>query len=217
MDFGLAFSYPFKDPEWVKKIGVIGLITIIPIFGQIVLLGWTLEITRRVLRKEPVSLPDIDLGEQFSLGLRGLVVGLGYALPIIIFELPISLIGAFQGNGDQTAQTLYAVVSVCCGGLVVLYSLVLAVWLPAAYANMVARNEISAGFNFSRIFALLQAAPGAYLLVFVANLLGAIIVPLGLILCIIGVVFTATYFNAVMGDLYGQAYNEATQNSAVLA
>ena len=36
MDFGLAFSYLFKDPDWFKKIVIVALIGLIPIVD-----GWS--------------------------------------------------------------------------------------------------------------------------------------------------------------------------------
>src|SRR5256885_11074944 len=37
-----AFVWPFRDPEWPAKIGIIGLILLIPIVGSINGLGWML-------------------------------------------------------------------------------------------------------------------------------------------------------------------------------
>src|SRR2546430_17478367 len=37
-----AFVWPFRDPQWPAKIGIIGLILLIPIVGSINGLGWML-------------------------------------------------------------------------------------------------------------------------------------------------------------------------------
>jgi hypothetical protein len=48
MEFGRAFSYAFEDSEWIKKVGIAALVFLIPLLGLIILMGWSLEIIRRV-------------------------------------------------------------------------------------------------------------------------------------------------------------------------
>lgn len=50
MDFGSSFSFVFKDPDWVKKLLIMGLVTLIPVLGQLVLMGWMAEVLRRTAR-----------------------------------------------------------------------------------------------------------------------------------------------------------------------
>ncbi len=51
MDFGKAFTYAFEDQDWLKKLGIGGLLLLIPIFGILAVMGWTVEITRRVIHR----------------------------------------------------------------------------------------------------------------------------------------------------------------------
>ncbi len=216
MNFGQAFTYVFEDPDWAKKVLIPALIGIIPLVGQIFLLGWSLDITRRVMQQNPRPLPDLDFGRQLMDGLKAMVIGLVYAIPIIIIQVPISIVSAGlanNGSPDQnTVATLFGIVSLCCGGLIFIYSLLLAFYMPAAYANFIANEKLSAGFRFSEIIALLRAAPGAYLLVLLGLIVSGFIGGLGAIACFIGVFATLAYSMAVNGHLYGQAYNEATRN-----
>lgn len=215
MDFGKAFSYPFEDPDWAKKIIIPALITLIPIFGEIFILGWMLDIVRRVIRRDPTPLPELDLGRQFVDGLKALVVGLVFAIPILILELPtiILSVNSSSGNMDQqTANGLITIVSLCCGGLVIIYALLMAFVTPAAYANMVAKDQLSAAFRFSELWTLIRANPGAWLMVFLGVLVTGFIAPLGTIACVVGVLLTATYAMVVNAHLYGQAYNASVQN-----
>ena len=62
MDFGLAFSYVFQDRDWLRKVGIVALISLIPILGQLVLIGWSLNITKRVIERHPEPLPEVDFG-----------------------------------------------------------------------------------------------------------------------------------------------------------
>ncbi len=216
MDFGKAFSFPFQDPDWLKKIIIPAVVMLIPVLGMIVVLGWMLDITRRVIRQETAPLPDLDFGKNLSDGFKGFVIGLVYAIPAIIFSLPPALVSGLTASGDSgTAETLGPVaiiVMLCCYGLLFVYALALNVLLPAAMGNFIATGNMGAAFRFSEVFGLVRAAPGAYLLVLVGVLLAGLLSSLGSILCVIGVFLTYAYAMAIQGHLYGQAYNEATAN-----
>jgi len=215
MDFGKAFSFPFEDPDWAKKIIIPALILLIPIVGQIFALGWMLGVTRRVIRRELALLPDLQFGEQISDGLKAFVIGLVYALPVIIIVIPLSIVTsmtAASGADQETVGVAVAIVSVCCYGIIFLYSILMALVLPAAYTRMIATGNLGAAFRFQEVIGLVRSAPGPYLLVFVGSILSGLVAGLGSILCVIGVVLTYIYAMAVNGHLYGQAYNEAVAN-----
>lgn len=215
MDFGKAFTYPFQDPDWAKKIIIPGLVMLIPILGQIVLLGWMLDITRRVIRQDPNPLPELEFGKNLSDGFKGFVISLVYAIPAIIFSLPPAILNAMVGSGSSDLESMgpvMIIVMICCYGLLTLYSLLLAVIAPAAMGNFVAHENMSAGFRFAEVFGLVRSAVGPYLLVLVGAMLSGLIAQLGIIACVIGFFVTYAYAMAVNGHLYGQAYNEATQN-----
>jgi hypothetical protein len=219
MNFGQAFTYVFEDPDWAKKVLIPALIGLIPLIGQFFLIGWSLDVTRRVMQQNPRPLPDLDFGRQLVDGLKAAVIGLVYALPILVLEIPIMIASAaVSGNGNMdsnTAGTLVTIVSLCCGGLIMIYALLMAFALPAAYGNFIANERLGAAFRFNEIFALLRAAPGAYLLTFLGLIVSGFIAGLGSIACFIGVFVTLAYSQAVNGHLYGQAYNEAIRNRAI--
>ena len=101
-----------------------------------------------------------------------------------------------------------------CGGCVTFILAILAAFIiPAAYANFAVKGSFGAAFSFGEVFGLIKAAPGAYVLVLLGSILAGIIGMLGVIACVIGVIFTMAYASAIMGHLYGQAYNAATGTS----
>jgi hypothetical protein len=216
MDFGKAFSYPFQDADWAKKIIIPAVVLLIPILGQIIVLGWMLDITRRVIRQDPNPLPDLDFGKNLVDGFKGFVISLVYAIPAIIFSLPPAILPALMdpNNGSDSGAfaAIISIVALCCYGLLTLYSIGLAFIVPAAMGNFIAHEDLGAGFRFGEVFSLIRSAPGAYLLVLVGVLISGFIGSLGIIACGIGVVLTYAYAMTVNGHLYGQAYNEATQN-----
>lgn len=218
MNFGQAFTFQFEDPDWAKKIIIPALISLIPIVGQIFLIGWLLSITRAVMRNDPRPLPELDFGKQLGDGFKAFVVALVYSIPAILMSIPVVIVSVLATEGGMDEETLSVVmplVSVCCNGLIFLYSLVMALFIPAAYGNMIAKESLGAAFRFNEVWGLVRVAPGAYLLVLLGALVSSLVAQLGLIACVIGVVLTYTYAMSVNGHLYGQAYNEATRNQGV--
>ena len=212
MNFGAPFTFPFEDPDWLKKIALAALVSLIPIVGQLFIAGWMMEITRRVIKGESVLLPDINFGEYLGLGFKQMVIGLVYALPMIVLWLPMVIVGAggaAAGMDEETLAIVISVVSCCCGGLVFLYGLLLAFMMPAALGRFLDTGELGAAFKVKQVFALVKAAPVPYLIAIAGAILAGMIAPIGGIAIGIGAIFTTAYAMAIMGHFYGQAYNEA--------
>jgi hypothetical protein len=211
MDFGLAFTFPFKDPDWFKKIVVISLVSLIPIVGQFVLMGWAFEIARRVIRGEVQPLPELDFGEQLGKGFQVWLIALVYSLPIIVISIPLAVVDSLATNTNSDLQSVVAILSICCGAVIFLYGLLMAVLVPAAVGRFADKGNLGAALQFTQVFELVRSAPAAYLMVLVGIILVGFIVPFGLILCIVGVMLTATYAQAVIHHLTGQAYRQAAR------
>ena len=217
MNLGKAFSFAFEDKDWLKKLGIAGLVMLIPLIGQLTVSGWSLEVTRRVIQREPETLPDWGaFGEYLVRGLKMFVIGLVYALPIILLSICANLPVMFLGNGnDETVGSIIGLLSACIGCLSAIYGIALWFVIPAALANFVVTGEIGAAFRFSEVIALVRAAPSAYLLALLGGIVAGLIAGLGVILCVIGVIFTMAYAYVIQGHLWGQAYNEATANKGM--
>ena len=213
MEFGLAFTYPFQDQDWLKKIGIAGLLMIIPIIGQIIVLGWALEIVRRVIRRDPNPLPEwSDFGKYLMDGLMLFVAVFVYSLPLTIISsvsqaLPFV---AMQGStDDETIATIITVVSVCVGCFSLIYGILLGLLLPAVGGNFAVKGKLGAAFAIGEIINLIKAAPGAYAFCLLGSLVAGIVSGLGVIACCIGMLFTTAYSMTVQAHLWGQAYNVA--------
>jgi len=213
MEFGKAFTFAFEDQDWIKKLLIAALILLIPIIGIFVVMGWMLEIIRRVIVHDPNPLPDwSDFGGYLMRGFQAWLVGLVYALPIILINLCLQggVVAMQQSSGDDTIAAAASVLSICISCLLLIYALALGVVLPAALGNFAATGQLGAAFRFGDVFGLVRAAPAAYILVLVGSFLASLIASLGLILCIIGVLFTSALAYVIIAHLYGQAYNVAT-------
>ena len=221
MDFGKAFTYVFDDKDWLKKIGIAGVIALISLVlsviivglaGFILLGGWLIELTRRVIEHDPEPLPDWnDFGGYFMKGLQSFVIVFAYLLPIILVLGCGMLLPLMMQNSDSgsLANAIWIVTS-CTYCLSTVYGLFLAVVLPAALGLFAATGQLGSAFRFGDVFGLVRAAPGAYVMVLLGGILANIISQLGIIACGIGVAFTMAYAIAIMGHLYGQAYDVAT-------
>jgi hypothetical protein len=216
MEFGKAFTYVFEDDDWIMKTIIAALVSLIPIIGQITVMGWGLEVTRRVIKQEPNPLPDwSDFGGHIVKGLVAWVIGFVYALPIILIWICPTVLLAAAGD-DETVMTIYSVVSACFGCLTFLYAILLLLLYPAAIGKYVDTGEFGAAFRFGEIWGLVRAAPGAFLMTILGALIAGIIAPLGLILCFIGVLWTQAYAVLINSHLWGQAYSEAQKAVALV-
>lgn len=211
MKFGDAFTYVFQDPDWFKKIIIPGLVgLLIPIIGQLVLLGWALKATLNVVRNNPNPLPSMDFGGDLGRGFKAWVVGLVYGIPMFIFYLPIMILSFIAGDsGEQTMAVVVAIASACFGFLMLLYGIVMGLMLPAAYARVAVNDTIGAGLAFGEVFKMVKSNLVTYLLILVGTLAASFVASLGSIACGIGIFVTVPYSFAIMGHLYGQGYLEA--------
>jgi hypothetical protein len=211
MDFAKAFSYVFEDPDWVKKVLIAALILIIPIIGELVVLGWSLRIAKNVMDGESTPLPEVDFGTDLARGFMAFVIGFVYTLPAILLSGFLGTVNAILANGSNsnTFLTASVVVTSCFGLVSALYGIVVTVVLPAAYTNFLAKGNLGAGFELGEVFGMVRNNLGAFLIVFLGSIVAGLIAGLGLIACIIGVVATSAYSSAILGHLYGQAYRVA--------
>ena len=211
MKFGDAFTYVFQDPDWFKKIIIPGLVgLLIPIIGQLVLLGWALKATLNVIRNNPNPLPSLDFGGDLGRGFKAWVVGLVYGIPMFIFYLPIMVLSLIAGDsGEQTMAVVVAIAGACFGFLMLLYGIVMGLMLPAAYARVAVNDTIGSGLAFGEVFKMVKSNLVTYLLILVGTLAASFVASLGSIACGIGILVTVPYSFAIMGHLYGQGYLEA--------
>ncbi|HMN12554.1 MAG TPA: DUF4013 domain-containing protein [Bellilinea sp.] len=212
MDLGKAFSFPFDDQDWFRKIGIVSLLQLIPIFGQLILTGWTLQTSKNVIDGVEKPLPDMDLGRDIITGLKAFVVGIVYFLPVILLGILLA-IGYIPLYSVETEQDITPILGlwatalgICIGSAIFLYSIFMTLVLPAAYTNMMVKGNLSAAFELRAVWGHIKRNPGAYILVFLGVLLVGFLASFGVVLCIIGVILTSVYAQAVSGHLYGQAH-----------
>jgi hypothetical protein len=224
MDFKQAFTFVFKDEDWIKKVLLGILISFVPIFGQFALVGYMLAIIRNVKNGEPRPLPDwSEVVQYFVGGLKLWVVNMVYSLPALVLSCPLMFIGflpLLAGDNPKMMETLGGITGILALVLslpAVLYGLFLTLLSPVLLIRLAETEEISACLRFKEIvrFAFANIGPIiiALLLVFAA---GAIVVPIaaGLTLGLLGLL-APVWINASLGHLCGQIARKAEQITAV--
>lgn len=221
MEYGQAFTYIRQDPDWLRKWGLAGLISIVPVLGPILIAGYGVEVTRRVIRAEGKPLPPwSDLANFAIQGLIAVVIGLAYMLPLILLivcanllPLGLNLAGA-EANRDVASAltTLSSAVALCCSCVAAAYGLFAALTLPAALGRYAATDRVGAAFQINEIVRLVRIKPGMFLLVALISALATLALSvLGSIACGVGAFFGAAYAALVAAHLQGQAYRYVTQ------
>ena len=212
MNFGLSFSYVFKDKEWFKKIIIPALCSLIPVVGQFVVTGWGLKATKNVIDGQVEdALPKLEFGADLGRGFMAAVITAIYSIPVAIIVAIAS--GLFAGGGaaaDDTVAIILMILGGCFGLVGFLLAIVIAFMGLAGVANYVAKGQFGAAFKFKDVFGMVKKSFGSWLLVFLGQILAmGIIAPLGAIACGVGVLLTATYAVAIYSHLLGQAYNKS--------
>jgi hypothetical protein len=217
MDIGLSLSFPFQDEEWVRKIAIGAVIVLVGIitFGIVLLplMGWGLEVMRRLIRDQYPVLPEWqDFGQLFVDGLKLFALSFVWALPIILVSACLGVLGAFStsgggefGQGAQTAiGSVSAIVSTCIG---IPYGLAIGILLPAAMGILADSDDFGRALNPANAFRLVRDNIGNYLIAwFIGGLALFVVQIVGTIACGIGLLPALAYGTAVVSHLYGQAY-----------
>jgi hypothetical protein len=203
MDIGSSFTYMFQDENWLKKVLIGGIVGIIPIVN-FAAFGYLIQVIRNVRDGHPTPLPEWDqFGAYFMDGLWIFLIILVYLIPVILLACLQGVGTAALGNNKDT-ENVVAIVSGCFSCLIGLWSLVVAIIIPAVLIRYAEVGEFMAGFRFGEVFSVITANIGSYIIVLLLMWVASFIGQLGIILCVIGVIFTSFWSYLVGGNLLGQ-------------
>lgn len=219
MEYGQAFTFPQQETDWIKKTVIGAALMLIPLIGGWLMSGYSLEVARRVAIGESPLMPEWDdFGKYLKLGFFGAVVGLVYALPLIVLGglFAVPFVGAALFADSDAGEALLVIanlVSVCCGCLILLYGLAMSVVLPAALGRLAVTDEIPPALRVNEVLALVRAQPGPYIIIMIVSSLAiSILASIGSIACGVGALLGVAYGLLVTGHLYGQVYRLASGN-----
>ena len=223
MDIGKSFTFVFEDDDWITKLLLAAAILtlgilfswmlLIPLILAFALLGgYGVAITRQVIGGELDKLPEWDdWGTLIADGLKAIVIGIVYALPIIVVSLCLGLLIAIFSENAQGLASLFSLLLSC---LSLLWAIVVSIALPAAIAFWVGADDLSVAFRFGDVLSFVRDNVATYLITFLMSWVANFVGQLGSIVCGVGWLVTAPYAVMVIGHLYGQAYTEGMAQQA---
>ncbi len=211
VDIGQAFSYMTADPQWLNKVVIMGLVTLIPVAGYLVVFGWMREIFERA-KEGRQELPALDFGTQLEKGIAPFVAMLGpmAAMMIGMFGLQLLMI-PFALLAEATQGTAVAgVLGALMGLLGVLISLVMFVAIFAISAVVPEvmrrgmRGEMMPILSPKASIVAIKNNGGAFLMVLVGSFAFNMISQVGVMLCFVGMFVTMPLAMVGMSHLLAQ-------------
>ncbi|NJP04432.1 MAG: DUF4013 domain-containing protein [Chloroflexaceae bacterium] len=207
MDIGRAFSFVTEDEKWIMKVLIGGLVSLIPILGTLAGMGYMFTVARNVYQGQSQPLPSWDEFGQFLMrGLYAFVISLIYSIPLIIliFVPMLIILPLAGGSGSEDAAGAMVFLALCLNLFILVISVVWSVLIYVAFVRYVQTDSLGDALNFGKVFSMLQASLGTWVLLIVGIILASLASMIGLIGCGIGVIFTIFYAYIVMGHMMGQ-------------
>ncbi len=206
MDYNRIFTYIFKDEGWIKKVLIGGLLFFIPIVGIFFPIGYFLRHYRSMRDGNDVPLPEwSDFGDIFMVGLKQFVVNLIYAIPIFVIEIimfAVSFIFISGAKNGGNISPIFGLFILIFYFLIFVYAFVFAFLMPGIIMKFTRNFSISEALKVGEILSIAKSNIKDFLILFLILIVAEIIASVGMILCMVGVVFTSfiamgIYFRAV--------------------
>ncbi|HUE74265.1 MAG TPA: DUF4013 domain-containing protein [Pirellulaceae bacterium] len=211
-----AYSYIFAHPEWTTNVLLAAVCSLIPVVGNIVLLGYQYEIIEAMHRFPGQLYPKFDFNRFSQYLMRGvwpflvnLIVGVVIQIPIQCGNFTLMGLSAAAGGGGGEEA---AGVALGLGFLVfMLFVIVLSVVVTLAMIPLLLRAGLSQEFGQAFKFAWIQdfiAKTWLEMLLTVLFLIatGSVAVFIGLLACCIGIIPAAVIIMMASAHLVGQLY-----------
>jgi hypothetical protein len=198
LDIRRALEFVFEDEQARLKIAG-GLLWLLVPIANIVVIGYEVEVVRRVAQGEERPLPTWDnLGQLFVVGARLSLARFIYGLPVLAAVASGVLAGlalALQAPQSpdqafwQTAGPFILLGVFCLLGGVFVYALGTGFLSPAVLGEYAQRGTFGACFDFAAIWRFIWRAPGLYLKLWLAD--AVIALGVGLLGSIVGIITSA--------------------------
>lgn len=197
-----------QDPEWMGKVGIGSLVMLsamcIPVFGQLVLLGWTTLMARRAVSGQDTPLPRLDFdfdyfGKLLPVGFKTFLARLLWSLPLMalimgsvccMYAAAGVLVAVASSSGDDGGAVAgVGMVCLAVGFLFVYPVVVIGFSMPMRVAVM--RAELTGDINAAmRIKEVIDTTKllfkELFIGSFVMGLIGMVAVTFGLVTLYIG-------------------------------
>jgi hypothetical protein len=222
MDWGKSFTYLFDDKDWVAKVLIGGILSLIPVVNLVVI-GYVLKALKNVAEGVEPPLPAWDdFGDYLVKGLVSVLAAMVWALPIIILATMSAVLSALTGYGSADTTNVSTPFVLCMWSMSCvsgIYALFLGFVLPAAFAQYAVRGDFGAFFRFGDIYKFIKVNLGNYIVAIILAAVAQFLSGFGVILCCVGAIFTQFWALLVGSHLLGQVYrgSEAASPPTVAA
>jgi hypothetical protein len=219
MDYARSLSYILEDQEWWQKLLILGLLSLIPIVGPIYVAGYVVQVLKDVIEGREVPLPDaVD-----EFGAR-LVNGLLLSIITVIYMLPVIIVACVSGGGSallvnatgdpDSASIASSIWASCLGCLSFVLGILISLLLPFAWSKFAENGQFGDAFKLGQVFGAVRDNLGPTIIVILISWLVSLAAGLvGLLLCIIGTIFTTVYAQLVTAFLYGALYRQSKEKA----
>lgn len=231
MDVNKSIRYVFDDPQWISKVVIGALLSILGflIVPALILQGYVVKIIRQVMNGDWDGLPEWDdwgglLRDGFNVFIAELVYVLPFIILMIIGLLTTGGAASLAGGEDLTAllATGGALLFIC---LVFLFAIAFLFLAPAILIQYAIKGDLGSMFRFGEVFAIIRNNMADILVAFLVTLVAAFavslvggvlaIIPcLGWIAAFIISLAAGPYISFVGGHLYGQIAAKILGNKA---
>jgi hypothetical protein len=221
MDIGKSFTYVFEDPKWMMKVLIGGIVLLIPIVNFAVY-GFMLTTLKNVADGQANPLPEwSDFGAHFMKGLYAAVGVIVYLLPGIVviccaqvLTIGLSTVAGAAGGNDAGGAVagIVGFLGLCLMCVAYLYIFVAALTMYAPLTRFaMSANQLSLFWDFRGNLAFIQKNLTNYIIALLITFVAAFVAEFGIILCIVGVLFTLFWSTLVAANVFGQLWkNQAT-------
>jgi hypothetical protein len=211
MDIGKSFTYMFEDPNWMMKILIGGIVSMIPIVN-FAGLGYGATALKNIAEGSQNPLPEWgNFGDHFMKGLYVFVGVLVYISPIILVYCCMGIlttvlggVGGSTTSGDAGGALagIISLLSICMSCLVFVLALAVAVMYPAAYTRFAMTNQLASFWDFRGNFDLIKSNASNYIIAILIAWVASFVAGFGVILCFIGVIFTSFWSQLVSSHVF---------------
>ena len=202
--FGDTIGWPTRDPEWIRKVILMGLITLIPVVGAIAVLGWMLAAldNLRAGRQELPPAGFAQLGRGVNLFLVLLVYGLGLgAVLVFLFGAGAALAAVGSQGAGSAGLEAFGALFLGLGWLGAIAGQLLLFALLPAIILQTERGGIGAGLRIGEVAGLARRHAALTLTAGLMSLLAYVLGGLGAFICGIGYFLTIAYGYAMMAGV----------------
>lgn len=207
LDFVRAFTFVFKDPEWVSKTLLGGLFVALSfvLVGVFFVMGYMARVARNVAAGRDLPLPEWDgYGDMFVEGLKLFVVSIAYMAPTILVYAAV--MAAAVVSGQTEAAEALGVLSGCMLLLVIPFSILLLLMLPVALMSVAMTGSVSSAFDIPEILRFIRHNAVNYILAVLVYFVANFLAQFGIALLCVGVLFTTFLYYVVATWAFAEAW-----------